>query len=348
MPRKCHEFTDEEINYIIENWGKESPHSMKKKFGCTWYAISKVAENNGLVLPTSNEWTEEEIETLVLLAEKYHYKKISKIMNKTDNAVYLKARRLGISLIQDRRAWTNEEENYLKEQWGTKSVESIAKNLKRTIFSLKVKAVKMHLGPMIRNNTEMLSVSDIVEILGVSRDRITTTWVKHGLKLKKKRLTKHVSYYFITWEDLLEFLKENQSEWDSRLVDDYMLGEEEAWLIEKRKRDSLENPLWYRRWTEEEIIRAEFLFKIGKSYNEIADDLKRSEQMVAELLRNRGYSYRLAQFWKGSELKYLIDNYQNMTYEQIADKLGRTEKAVSAKLAEIGLRKRLVRSKDDK
>ena len=64
MPRKCHEFTDEEINYIIENWGKESPHSMKKKFGCTWYAITKVAENNGLVLPTSNEWTEEEIDLL--------------------------------------------------------------------------------------------------------------------------------------------------------------------------------------------------------------------------------------------------------------------------------------------
>lgn len=30
MKGKKREFTDEEIQYIISNWGKESPHSMKK------------------------------------------------------------------------------------------------------------------------------------------------------------------------------------------------------------------------------------------------------------------------------------------------------------------------------
>lgn len=34
-------------------------------------------------------------------------------MNKTENAIYIKARRLGITLIQDRRKWTEEEETLL-------------------------------------------------------------------------------------------------------------------------------------------------------------------------------------------------------------------------------------------
>ena len=142
---KKREFTDEEVKYIINNWEKESPYSMRKRFNCSWYAVCRVAKQNGLDVPTSNEWTNEEIETLKKLSEQYHYSEIAKIMNKTENAIYLKARKLGLTLIQDRRKWTKEEESLLSDLWGTKSVETIAKNLKRTVFSLKVKAVRMGL-----------------------------------------------------------------------------------------------------------------------------------------------------------------------------------------------------------
>lgn len=219
-------FDDEEIKYIIDNWGIESIYSMKKRFNCSWYAISKVAEKNGLDLPKSNEWTEEEIKTLKILSDKYHYSEIALIMNKTENAIYLKARRLNITLIQDRRKWTKEEETLLQDLWGNKPIELIAKKMKRTVFSLKVKAVRMGLGSMIRNNGDLITISDMVDILNVSRDRIITTWVKYGLNLKQKKLTSSKVYYVITWKDLLTFLEENQNEWDSRDVDIYMLGPE--------------------------------------------------------------------------------------------------------------------------
>lgn len=48
------------------------------------------------------------------------------------------------------------------------------------------------------------------------------------------------------------FLENNQNEWDSRCIDKNMLGIEIEWLKEKRLRDISENPLWYRKWTEEE------------------------------------------------------------------------------------------------
>ena len=293
MKGKKREFTDEEIQYIVSNWGKESPHSMKKKFNCSWYAVCKVAEKHGLEIPTSNEWTNEEIETLKLLSDKYHYSEIANIMNKTENAIYMKARRLGITLIQDRRTWTEEEETLLSDLWETKSIETIATTMKRTVFSLKVKAVRMGLGPMIRNNYDLITVSDMCDLLGVTRDRITTTWINLDLNLKKKKLTNNMSYYVITWNDLMNFLENNQNEWDSRCVEKNMFGTEPEWLKEKRIRNIEENPLWYRKWTKDEIKQAENLFKGGKSYSEIAEELGRTMKSIGAKAEELGYQKRL-------------------------------------------------------
>jgi len=344
MSRSKRIFTEEEINYIITNWGKESPHRMKKRFGCTWEAVCKVAESHGLELPTSNKWTEEEIKKLKELSDKYHYTEIAKIMGKSENTICLKARKLEITLIQDRRKWSQEEEILLSDLWGTKSIEYIARKMKRTVFSLKVKAVHLGLGPMIKNNYDLLTISDISDLLNVSRDRITTTWVTLGLNLKQTKLSKNKSYYTITWKDLMDFLEKNQNEWDSRNVEKNMLGIEPEWLQEKRKRDIDINPLWYRRWTEEEIQKVELLFKNGKSYKEISDIMERSEWSIANILRNMGYSYRLPRYWKGKEIKYLRENYENMTYSEIAEVLGRTEKAINAKAEELGYQKKLIKS----
>lgn len=197
MKGQKREFTPEEVEYIVNNWGKESAHSMKKKFNCSWNAVCRVAEENGLELPKSNNWTKEEVQTLKDLSGKYHYEIIAEKMKKSPNAVDLKAKKLGITLIKDRREWTKEEEQTLSELWGTMKIESIAESMKRTVFSLKVKAVRMGLGSMVKNNAELITISDMVELLNVSRDRITTTWVNLGLKLKKKRLTDNASYYYV-------------------------------------------------------------------------------------------------------------------------------------------------------
>ena len=79
---------------------------------------------------------------------------------------------------------------------------------------------------------------------------------------------------------------------------------------------------------------AETLFKSGKNYEEIAKIINRSQWSVANLLRNTGYSYALPQYWKGKELKFLRENYQNMSYKEIDEILGRTTKAIGTKAEE--------------
>ena len=348
MRGKKFEFTEEQINYIIENWGKESAHSMKEKFGCTWYAVVSIAKANGLELPTSDNWTPEEIDTLKLLADKYHYEDIAIKMNKTENAIYLKAKRLEITLIMDRRNWTKKEEEYLYERWGRDNIEKIAKNMKRSFYSIKVKATRMGLGYMCQANIDQISVADIAEILNVRAERITDTWIKLGLKLRKKKVTENYSYYCIDFNNLILFLQEHQDLWNSQNLEKNILGEEPKWLLQKRKQDLINPPLEYKLWTEEEIETAKKLLLQGYDYEQIATKVNHTPIGVSYKLRNLGLSYKLPQYWKGKELKYLRENYNDKTFVEIGEELGRTTKAINAKAEELGYQKRLVIKKEKK
>ena len=48
-----------------------------------------------------------------------------------------------------KKRWTPEEETYLMEKWGTLSIPTIAKKLNRTVNSIKVRASRLRLGPVL-------------------------------------------------------------------------------------------------------------------------------------------------------------------------------------------------------
>lgn len=340
-----HIFTDEEINYIISNWDKESIHSMKLKFKCTWDAIASIGKEHNLKMPESNAWTKEEEERLIELAKKYKLQKIANILNRSETSIYLKARKMGLTFKKNRRKWTKEEEQEFEELWGTMKIEQLSKKLDRSVYSLKVKAVRMGLGSMIENNTDVLTIYDIIDILNISRDRIIT-WSKYGLKLKEKFVTNSKSYYYVEWNDLIIFLKEHQDLWDANKVDMYMLGEETDWLKEKRKRDSLNKPKEYRVWTSSDKTTAINYFKLGYSYEDIAKLLNRSKWAVVNFLNHNDYRISDRLKWTKEELEYLRNNYLNMTYAEIASNLNRSINSVEYYIYKEGYSKRLIKRKE--
>ena len=136
-------------------------------------------------------------------------------------------------------------------------------------------------------------------------------------------------------------MKEYQNEWDSRNLETNAFGEEFEWLVEKRKRDIEENPLWYRRWTETEIEEIKWLLLVEKkNYKEIAQIVNRKESSIARLLRGLGYQYRLPQYWKGKELLFLKEHCGELSYQEMADYLGRSERAVKTKIYQMGYHKK--------
>ena len=49
------------------------------------------------------------------------------------------------------RTWTKEEIEYLKEKWGNVSIPIQSKKLNRSVNAVKLKAVRLNLGPMLEN-----------------------------------------------------------------------------------------------------------------------------------------------------------------------------------------------------
>ena len=311
-------------------------HTIKKEYDTTWFTVSKIIEAAGLELPKSNSWTKKELEQLKDLSEEYHYKDIALMLNRPEQGIYLKARRSNITLIMNRRKWTPEEEEYLEASWGSLSIGEIASNLKRTDFSIKVKAVRMGLGPMLESS-DKLSISEVSEILNVTRDRIMNTWVKKGLIVDKETLGREKAYYLVSYNNLISVLQNNPYEWDSRTVEKGLLGPETVWIEIKRRWDEENNPLFYRRWTDEELLIAIKMIEENYSYKEIAKEINRSDKAVAYMLRSLGYNLKK---WNKTETAFLIENYKELTYKQIAEILNKSLDSVEYNATKNKLKKK--------
>ena len=335
-------FSKEQEQYLIDNWEHYSIHRYKKVFGCSWYSVFNKANEIGLVIREDNKWTEEEEKRLSELANKHHYREIARILNRTENAIYLKARRKGIVLIQDRREWTEEEDKFLSEKWGSISIEYLAAQMKRSVFSLKVRAIRTKLGPMTDASLKYIKVNEIAEILNVTRDIIVIRWQKEGLNLINKKLTNNYRYYVVTLDDLVLFLKNNQELWDSRYLEKFGLGFEPDWLVEKRKKDKISPPIRYRKWTEEERETAKNMLLAGSDYDQISEEINRTKAAVRVELNKMNLAYRLARYWKCKELKMLNDYYRVLTAKELSKKINRSPKAIQARAAEIGIKKKVL------
>ena len=336
-------FTEEEIDYILDNWGKMSARAMARSLHASRDTLARIAKELDLEMPKNYYWTKEEIELLTLLAEEMPYQEMPKYINRSADAIREKANDLGIALKHNIRPWTKEDDELLKEYWGQTSYDTLSKRMNRSIVSLKNRAKVLGLDSMMKASGLML-VSDVSEMMGVSREVVSRRWRKLGLRFHQKKITDKKHYYYIDIDELIEFLKNHPDVWDSRKVEPYTLGGESGWVLEKRKKDRDLQKIAHRRWTEEEIDRAEFLLGRGMSYKEIAQDLNRTELAVTVLLRGLGHSYENPRFWRLKEEEYLIENYQTMQYKEIGKVLNRTKKSVEQKADSLGLRKRKKRN----
>lgn len=87
-------------------------------------------------------WTQEEIEFLKNNYDKMEYADIAKIIGRTRDSVFWKAKDLGLKKVY---SWTEEELKYLKDNYETKSRKEIAEYLNKTPSSIQNKAHKIGL-----------------------------------------------------------------------------------------------------------------------------------------------------------------------------------------------------------
>lgn len=260
---------------------------LKRSYG----AISNKLNELGINANTKSIklWTEDEDKQLLELLSTHTTFEIAKILDRSEESISVRAKKLGADNFYTHRRWNEEDDLLLSDLWGTKPIEYISKKINRTTQAIINRASILGLGSQISNNYEGLTIQDISDLFLVNRNTILTSWVVLGLKLSFRKRSNNSTYSYVTIEDLFDFLKVNQNIWDSRLLEKNILGKEPEWLLEKRKQDNLLGDEFL---IKNKVIRQQLLLQ-KKYYLELANeelnlekDLKNEDSMKRVLQIN--------------------------------------------------------------
>ena len=124
------------------------------------------------------------------------------------------------------KKWSESEIEFLKENYGIKSIKSISKILDRTEVAVRVKVGRLHL---VKNDGDFITLHQLVVALGLgnSYSNVKRKFLKNGLKTNRSNSL--TIDYFWEWAEkhkhILDFSKFEKN----------LLGKEPSWVDEKRK-----------------------------------------------------------------------------------------------------------------
>lgn len=189
------------------------------------------------------------------------------------------------------RRWTEEETEYLIENWGKYSVSTIAKNLNRTENSIINKINRIGLCGF-KTNCEYITLNQLVVLMCGKNGSSTNKnkLLNNGLPAVSKKINKS-SVKFIDIDKFWEWAEENKNSLNFRRLEENILGREPSWVKEKRRNDILQfnKKNAYKRWTNFEIEKLKKYTELGYDLKTIAKELKRSEGAI----RRKKYNYYL-------------------------------------------------------
>lgn len=161
-PQEYKKWSTEEVEYLKKNYKLKSNFSLSKTLGRTIPSIAIKAKSLGLTAKHGNsslqvitevvkplkaknfnrtEWTKDEMKFLKENYGKMPFAQMAEEMGRSIGSISGKAFWMKLSTKKGgnakvRKAWTEEEIKYLKENYGKKSNKQLAKKLGRTFYSI--------------------------------------------------------------------------------------------------------------------------------------------------------------------------------------------------------------------
>ena len=223
------------------------------------------------------------------------------------------------------RKWTDEEDEYLINNWGVLEMQTLMKNLDRTFNAINKRAKTHRLGSATKTN--YFTRTEIAKMLGVDY----YTLDKLGLKFKKRAFRVRKTN-IITQENLFKWLKKNPDKYYAKNIPEYALGIEPEWLVKKRKCES--NYRLRRRWSEVEDFNLKSLVKAKIPYDQIAIELNRNVNSIRKRIYVLGLVPRKYKTFRWTDkekerLDYLI-NETIMSIPEMADEIMRSEGSIKS------------------
>lgn len=235
------------------------------------------------------------------------------------------------------KRWTEKECQYLSDSWGTTAIPSIAKNLGRSVDSIKNKAYKMKLGAFL-DSGDFITYNQLLVALGVNSSNTykTISWIdKRNLPVKTKKVNQS-KFLVIKIDDFWKWAELNTDIIDFSRLPKNLLGKEPEWVDNARNISeyTVNNCNPKQKWSAYEDERLIFLLKRHKyTCSEIAKDLKRTEGSIIHRISDLKIKERpLRQKnknWTDEEIQNVMDYIsKGFNYEIISEKTGRSVKCL--------------------
>lgn len=244
------------------------------------------------------------------------------------------------------RNWTKDELDYLRDNWGSLSIRTIAKNLGRTVTAIRLKAYREGLGPFLESG-EYLTLNQLYMVIrGCDNSHGGTytkqQWIEKGLPIKKRKVDNN-SFQVVYLSDFWKWAEKNRTLIDFSKMEPFSLGEEPKWLDEQRKADN-ERKAYYKTtpWTKaEDQLLIDLLNTFKYSYRDLSKRLQRTEGAIKRRMIILGIKARPVRMppnklWTPEETRLLIDLY-NKGYcnNTIANYINRSSQACGGKIERL-------------
>ena len=302
-------------------------------------------------------WTEEDMDKLrELAASGKSYDEIAQEMGRTVAAI--RARTFTYKIIvfgAEKRIWTPEEDEYLRENWGQSNLTSMKKALHRTEVAIKQRACNVLRLGRADELTDYVKIAEFASLSSISRDRIVNTLVpKHKFPVVRKIVLNN-RQYFVDLGKVLKWMEAHQVLFDGSRVSEDLFVPEPEWLTEKRIQDRenkehVHSHAIVKLWTHAELMRLKDLVHIGSDFiflrdhwktmtdEELAVHLHKSKTAIIKQRNNQGYlRVKEKRRYTQEEECFIQENWQKMSDKEMSEHLGRTVGGVKNLRYKLGL-----------
>jgi len=242
--------------------------------------------------------------------------------------------------------WSPEEIQYLQDYYGTISIPKLSENLNRSVNAIKVMRERLGLGAFL-DNGEYITLNQMMHALGrnQSYSGMLTSWVKNrGLPIKTKKV-ENCSFRIIYLNDFWKWAEQNRTFVDFSKVPENSLGEEPRWVREQRRADTRKKQGYKTTpWTHTEDEHLKVLLKQFKyGYSELSKRLQRTSGAIQRRIVDLGLKERPLKadnhkLWSDADYMRMGEMIkQGLSYELMADELGRSSKALRGRVFDMYL-----------
>lgn len=243
-----------------------------------------------------------------------------------------------------KKKWTDKEEAYLQDKWGTVSIKGLSKALGRSENAIIVRAKRLGCGAHLAGDTR-ISLNQLMlaiygkNMLGYTSDKL----IRHGLPVKWHVVRKN-RFRVIDIDVFWKWAEDNKSILDFSRFEKYGLGAEPDWVDVKRKADYKKLQLHGQHnaaWTKTEDDKLRYLLSKGTyTYSDLAAELRHSEAAIKHRILDLGIETRpvrcLPRKWTEEEVETLCNMVDaGYDFTLIAEKLNRTALATRGKFERL-------------